>query len=224
MEGIFREQLQAMSQLINRQFEVLQGLGAGAAPAVAASQPAAASQRAAAPQPAAAPAAAPAADGPQPSRFAVFVPVQKSADSGISAEQRKHIDALVARYTKKTAGSRSFTQAHRATLADPRAAAGFRSEWKDMVYPIVVAKAGGSKLLDIDGNEYIDLVNGFGQTALGHSPPFVVEAVKGQLDRGFAIGPQADLAGKVADLFCEMTGNERMTFCNTGSEAASPAR
>jgi len=42
--------------------------------------------------------------------------------------------------------------------------------------PIVVAKAGGSKLLDIDGNEYIDLVNGFGQTALGHSPPFVVEA------------------------------------------------
>ena len=223
MEGIFREQLQAMSQLINRQFEVLQGLGAGAAPAVAASQPAAASQRAAAPQPAAAPAAAPAADGPQPSRFAVFVPVQKSADSGISAEQRKHIDALVARYTKKTAGSRSFTQAHRATLADPRAAAGFRSEWKDMVYPIVVAKAGGSKLLDIDGNEYIDLVNGFGQTALGHSPPFVVEAVKGQLDRGFAIGPQADLAGKVADLFCEMTGNERMTFCNTGSEAVMAA-
>jgi amino acid adenylation domain-containing protein len=241
VEGIFRDQLQAMSQLINRQFEMLQSLGAGAAPAipaapqtaaaaqpVGASQPAAASQRPAAPQPAPAPAspqaaAAPAADGTQPSRFAVFVPAQKSADSGISAEQRKHIDALIARYTKKTSGSRSFTQAHRPTLADPRAAAGFRSEWKDMVYPIVVANAGGSKLLDIDGNEYIDLVNGFGQTALGHSPPFVVEAVKGQLDRGFAIGPQAELAGKVADLFCEMTGNERMTFCNTGSEAVMAA-
>ncbi len=57
----------------------------------------------------------------------------------------------------------------------------------------------------------------------GHSPPFVVEAVKAQLDRGFAIGPQAELAGKVAQLFCEMTGNERMTFCNTGSEAVMAA-
>ena len=187
VEGIFRDQLQAMSQLINRQFEMLQSLGAGAAPpAPAAMQPAAASQPAAATQPAAAskpaPAAAspqsagaPAAVGSQPSRFAVFVPVQNSGDSGITAEQRKHIDALVARYTQRTSGSRSFTQAHRPTLADPRAAAGFRSEWKDMVYPIVVANAGGSKLLDVDGNEYIDLVNGFGQTALGHSPPFVVE-------------------------------------------------
>src|SRR5882724_507769 len=92
-----------------------------------------------------------------------------------------------------------------------------------MVYPIVNTTSAGSKIVDVDGNEYIDLVNGFGQTAFGHAPPFVVEAVKAQLDRGFAIGPQADLAGKVAALFCEMTGNDRMTFCNTGSEAVMAA-
>ena len=51
----------------------------------------------------------------------------------------------------------------------------------------------------------------------------MVEAVKAQLERGFAIGPQAELAGQVAALFCEMTGNERMTFCNTGSEAVMAA-
>ncbi len=224
MEGIFRDQLQAMSQLINRQFEMLQNLGA----ATAAAAPAPASQASASMAPAAA-ARAPVTPTPaagsesQPSRFAVFAPVQKSGDAGTTAAQQQHIDDLIARYTKKTGGSQRFTQAHRAALADPRAAAGFRSEWKDMVYPIVVATAAGSKLVDIDGNEYIDLVNGFGQTALGHSPPFVVEAVKAQLERGFAIGPQADLAGKVADLFCEMTGNERMTFCNTGSEAVMAA-
>ena len=227
VEGIFRDQLQAMSQLINRQFEMLQNLGATGAAATAPSTSAPPVRTAPAPAPTPTAQATPTAPAPkgntEPSRFAVFVPVQKTGDAGVSAQQQRHIDELIARYTKKTSGSQSFTQAHRATLADPRAAAGFRSEWKDMVYPIVVASAAGSKLVDIDGNEYIDLVNGFGQTALGHSPPFVVEAVKAQLERGFAIGPQADLAGKVADLFCEMTGNERMTFCNTGSEAVMAA-
>jgi amino acid adenylation domain-containing protein len=230
MEGIFRDQLQAMQQLINRQFDMLQGLSSTAAtPPVAA----AAAPLPVAPAPAsttmaktAAPAAA-AANEAQPSRFEVFGPKQKAAekpvDTGITVEQRKHIDQLVARYTKKTAGSKRVTQAYRAVLADPRVAAGFRAEWKDMVYPIVVASSSGSKLRDVDGNEYIDLVNGFGQTAFGHAAPFVVDAVKSQLGEGFAIGPQAELAGKIAALFCEMTGNDRMTFCNTGSEAVMAA-
>lgn len=220
METLFREQLQAMTQLINRQFETLQSIGGGAA------SPAIPPKVAARATPGSPAAAAPAnRDEPaaQPSRFAVFAGGHKSADTHTTAQQQEHIDALIARYTKKTSGSQSFTQAYRVPLADPRAAAGFRSEWKDMVYPIVVATAKGSQLVDIDGNKYIDLLNGFGQTALGHSPPFVVEAVKAQLDRGFAIGPQAELAGKVAAMFCEMTGNERMTFCNTGSEAVMAA-
>ncbi|MEA3133490.1 MAG: hypothetical protein QOG17_1336, partial [Gammaproteobacteria bacterium] len=226
MEALFRDQLQAMSQLINRQFELLQGFG-GSAPAPALAPPAAtaiATPAAAVPTaPAAANAPVLAADPPQPSRFQVFVPGKSSADGGMTPEQRRHIDALIERYTKKTSGSKQFTQDHRAVLADPRAAAGFRAEWKEMVYPIVNTTSAGSKIYDVDGNEYIDLVNGFGQTAFGHAPPFVVEAIKAQLDRGFAIGPQADMAGKVAALFCEMTGNDRMTFCNTGSEAVMAA-
>ena len=224
MESLFRDQLQAMSQLINRQFEILQGAGSPAAASPAAASPAVASRAAASPATgspvAAAPGSAPpAAEPQQPSRFQVFVPGKSAADGPMTAEQRRHIDELIERYTKKTAGSKRYTQANRAALADPRAAAGFRSEWKEMVYPIVNTTSAGSKIQDVDGNEYIDLVNGFGPTAFGHAPPFVVEAVKAQLDRGFAIGPQADLAGKVAQLFCEMTGNDRMTFCNTGSEA-----
>ena len=230
VEGIFRDQLQAMSQLINRQFEMLQGLGAGAAPAVpAAMQPRSAHRnpqrhrnrrrlpRPRRPRPHLPPMGRSRRASPSSCRFRNRA-IRASPPNSASTSRRWSPATR-----QKTSGSRSFTQAHRPTLADPRAAAGFRSEWKDMVYPIVVANAGGSKLLDVDGNEYIDLVNGFGQTALGHSPPFVVEAVKAQLDRGFAIGPQAELAGKVADLFCEMTGNERMTFCNTGSEAVMAA-
>ena len=227
MESIFRDQLQAMTQLISRQFDVLQSMGAASgsiAPAPGLSTP----SRASATETAAATSAQPSPMVPAadqaPSRFQVFVQgPKKSADGGITPEHQRHIDDLIARYTAKTPGSKRDTAAYRRVSADPRVAAGFRTEWKEMVYPIVVKTCAGSKLYDLDGNEYIDLVNGFGQTAFGHAPDFVVKAVKEQLDLGFAIGPQAELTGKVAALFCELTGNERMAFCNTGSEAVMAA-
>jgi len=213
LEGIFRDQLQAMSQLMARQFDVLRGLGLNVP---------------ADPQVPVTPAQAvvaelPAPQGQQPSRFQVYSPKQSSSSSALAPEHQKHLDDLAARYSRRSSGSKELTQKYRRTLADPRAASGFRNEWKELVYPIVVERASGSKLWDVDGNEYVDLVNGYGQTAFGHSPDFVLEAVKAQLDRGFAIGPQAELAGKVAELFAEMTGNERVTFCNTGSEAVMAA-
>jgi len=207
LEGLFREQLQAMSQLINRQFEMLQG-GAASAPMVAA--------------PASRTAAADSAEA-SPSRFQVFNPRQAGAGGAIEPAHQRHIDDLAARYSRRQTRSKQLTQQYRQVLADPRAASGFRIEWKELVFPVVVERAAGSRLWDVDGNEYVDLVNGFGQTAFGHSPDFVVKALRDQLDRGFPIGPQADMAGKVAALFCEITGNERMTFCNTGSEAVMAA-
>jgi amino acid adenylation domain-containing protein len=237
LEALFREQLQAMSQLIGRQFDVLQGLGlsaaGGDAPAVVpntvlplVAQPVGSAMSApamSAPATSAPAAAEQPADEARPSRFAVFNPKEASSNKGLTPVQQRHVEDLTTRYTRKTAGSKSYTQDHRAVLADPRAASGFRTEWKELVYPVVMERSQGSKIWDVDGNEYVDLVNGFGQTAFGHSPDFVMQAVKEQLDKGFAIGPQADLAGKVAALFCEITGNERMTFCNTGSEAVMAA-
>ena len=227
VEALFRDQLQAMTQLISRQFDVLQGLGLAPGGATAATPGTMPAPMSATPVPAPAmPAPASSADaasGAQPpSRFDVFKTVQKSAE-GMSLEQRRHIDALIARTVAKTPGSKRETAAHRAVSADPRVAAGFRTDWKEMVYPLVIEKSQGSTLIDVDGNEYIDLVNGYGQTVFGHAPSFVVEAVRAQLDLGFAIGPQAVLTGKVARLFCELTGNERMAFCNTGSEAVMAA-
>lgn len=161
--------------------------------------------------------------GEAPTRFKVYTPTKQASHGKFTAAQRRHIEELSAQYCVKTAGSKRYTQSHRAVLADPRAAAGFRAEWKEMVYPIVAARALGANIWDIDGNEYIDLVNGYGQTAFGHSPQFVVDAVQAQLAKGFAIGPQAELVGEVASLISELTGNERVAFCNTGSEAVMAA-
>ncbi len=156
-------------------------------------------------------------------RHGSFRPLQAKAQHDLTPAQSQYIGALVAAYNAKTPGSKHATQAGRTQLADPRAVAGFRPQWKEMVYPLLVERARGSRLWDVDGNEYIDIVNGYGCIMFGHSPDFVVEAATAQLDRGVAIGPQTPLAAQVAALICELTGNERVTFCNTGSEAVMAA-
>ena len=59
---------------------------------------------------------------------------------------------------------------------------------KEMVYPIVASRSSGSKLWDLDGNEYVDLSNGFGLNLFGWSPPFITEAIEAQLKLGMEIG------------------------------------
>ncbi|WP_352973108.1 aminotransferase class III-fold pyridoxal phosphate-dependent enzyme [Mesorhizobium sp. M1334] len=54
--------------------------------------------------------------------------------------------------------------------------------------PIVVARAQGSRLYDIDGNEYIDYLAGWGPMLLGHQAKPVVDAVRAQLERGEIFG------------------------------------
>lgn len=225
LEALFQNQMQAMQQLFAQQLQTLQTMSGGApvqmpAPAMAPASTASPSPSTA--QPSAV--AAPESEEPAPpSRFSMYKPGAKSALDGLTPAQEDFVASLVAKWNKKTPGSKARTQASRAVLADPRSASGFRAEWKELVYPIVCARSKGSKIWDVDGNEFVDIVNGFGQTMFGHAPDFVVEAVAKQLQEGFPIGPQSPLAGEVAKLFAEMTGNERVTFCNTGSEAVMAA-
>ncbi len=147
----------------------------------------------------------------------------KDRTRSLSTTQRQHLDALIKRFTARTKESKRLTQVHRANLADPRTAAGFQLPWKELVYPIFAAKSYGSKLLDVDGNEWLDITMGFGVSLFGHSPPFIVDAIEKQLRDTMATGPQTALSGQVADLVCEFTGMERVAFCNTGSEAVLAA-
>lgn len=155
--------------------------------------------------------------------FGPYKPINSIATGGLTDRQLAYIANLVQQYNARTPNSKLLTQVNRAHHADPRAVSGFRVEWKDMVYPISVERSLGSKLWDVDGNEYIDMLNGFGVTMLGHSPQFVTDAVEAQLKKGVEIGPQSPLAGEVARLICEFTGMDRACFCNTGSEAVMAA-
>lgn len=178
----------------------------------------------AAPNAAAGRAAAAGAPAPILSEDSPGIPkIKKAAAADLTADQERYIDALIAETIRRTPKAKAETQASRGVLADPRTVQGFRSRWKEMVYPVLSDRAKGSKIWDVDGNEYIDLVSGYGVTFLGHQPDFVVEAIRAQIDRTLAIGPQTVLAGEVAQMVSEMTGMERVAFCNTGSEAVLAA-
>jgi amino acid adenylation domain-containing protein len=207
LEELFRAQMQAMTQLFQQQLAVAQGAPSAASVQTPAPQ---------APMLAPAPASEGKAHGP-------YQALQKGNKGGLTEAQKSHIQKLIATYTERTGKSKEYTQKHRARMADPRAVAGFRSLWKEMVYPLVTDRSKGSRLWDLDGNEYIDIVNGFGAIMFGHSPEFVNEAVREQIALGVEIGPQSAEAGEVAELICELTGMERAAFCNTGSEAVMAA-
>jgi acyl transferase domain-containing protein/glutamate-1-semialdehyde aminotransferase/acyl carrier protein len=143
----------------------------------------------------------------------------KNQSKTLTDGQQSHLAKIIDRYIQRTPKSKQFAATHRAYLADPRTVSGFNPTVKEMVYPIVVDRSSGSKLWDIDGNEYVDLVSGFGLNLFGWSPAFVTEAITNQLQLGMEIGPQSPLVGEVAKLMCELTGLDRAAFCNTGSEA-----
>jgi amino acid adenylation domain-containing protein len=225
VERLMREQRQAMNQLFAQQLAALQNQPSAPIPPSSAIAPASSGGTStnanASMEQSGALSAVKAAK--ELKGYTPFKSLPKGASGELTARQKEHIQALVDRYTKRTAGSKQKTQEYRDVLADPRVVAGFRPEWKEMVYPIIAVRSKGSKLWDVDGNEYVDILNGFGPIMFGHRPDFVERAVAKQLQEGFEIGPQTLLAGEVAKMICEFTGNERATFCNTGSEAVIAA-
>ncbi len=202
------QQMQAAIESLQKQLQILAGVPTAAAATNA-------------PQAAVQPVSTPAAAETAERNTLHARPVLRH--EAMTAEQKAFIAALTERWCRKTARSKQYTASYRRELADPRVVSGFRPEWKEMVYSIVSSRSHGSKLWDIDGNEYIDLLNGFGPNMFGHSPEFVTRAMAQQMVEGFAIGPQTPLAGKAARMLAEMTGCERVTFCNTGSEAVMAA-
>jgi len=217
VEQVIQQQMAIMAQ----QLELLRGLGASASAGVPTAAPAGAPGAPAAPPPPKVVALP--GQKEDTARFGPFKGIEKGPSGGLTARQQRALAALIARYNRRTAASKRYAQQHRAHFCDPRAAGNFRQLWKEMVYPIVCARSKGGKIWDIDGNEYVDVTLGFGANYFGHAPDFVVQALEEQLRKGFEIGPQCPLAGEAAELFCELTGMERATFCNTGSEAVMAA-
>jgi len=124
------------------------------------------------------------------------------------------------RYINRTPRSqRAFANA-RATLAG-----GVAADIKMISpHPVYVDHAQGSHVVDIDGNDYVDLRIGASSLILGHRPPAVVQAIRSQLDRGLLFSLPTELdAALAARIQTHMPHLERIRFVNSGSEATNLA-
>lgn len=90
---------------------------------------------------------------------------------------------------------------------------------------LIYSHGKGSRMWDVDGNEYIDYVGGAGALILGHSHPAVIEASKAQLDRGaHMFGSLNDVAVTLAErLVKDIPCAEKIAYATTGSEATAYA-
>ena len=131
----------------------------------------------------------------------------------------KYIKNIEKRVNALTQNSKDKTQNDRSVYASNRNSAGFRPLYKEMLYQIIAEEGKGSKIVDIDGNEMIDLTMGFGVLMFGHSPEFVRDALRGEIEKGLPLGPMGRLTGQVAKNISDLTGVERVFFCNSGTEA-----
>lgn len=86
--------------------------------------------------------------------------------------------------------------------------------------PLFIKKAKGSKIVDVDGNKYVDLVLSYGPMILGHRHKKVEKAVKKTLKNGYSFGASTENEIKLAKIVCDaFPGMDKVRFVNSGTEA-----
>ena len=88
--------------------------------------------------------------------------------------------------------------------------------------PYFVARAAGSRVWDVDGNEYIDYVQSYGASILGHADPDVNAAIIDQLQRGTAWSEPGEAEYHLAQLLTSRVPSlERIRFANSGTRRST---
>jgi len=90
--------------------------------------------------------------------------------------------------------------------------------------PVFMQKGEGSRLTDVDGNEYIDYIGSWGPHLFGHNPPFIKEALLRAIENGTSFGAPTELEVKVAQLITSLVPSvEVVRMVNSGTEATMSA-
>lgn len=97
-----------------------------------------------------------------------------------------------------------------------------RANWDP--FPLFYSHGKGSRLWDVDGNEYIDYVLGRGPLMYGHSPDRITDAAAAQMKKGLMYAGQCTLEVELAEKMCELVdGLEQVRFNSSGSESIAAA-
>jgi glutamate-1-semialdehyde 2,1-aminomutase len=103
-------------------------------------------------------------------------------------------------------------------------AGGVTSSWQiTSPQPVWLSHGRGSKIYDVDGNEYVDLHGGYGAALAGHAHPAIVEAVRSQVALGTHFAQPTEDSLTVADELARRFGQPLWRFANSGTEATMDA-
>lgn len=137
--------------------------------------------------------------------------------------QKRYIEDFSKRYSEKFKNSKLWVEKNRFVYCDWMNALTFKKSLKELIFPIFSDNSKGAYFTDIDGNKMLDIAMGYGVNLFGHNPDFIKNAVAERLEKGYELGPQLKMSAEVAGLISELTGVERVAFCNSGTEAVMTA-
>jgi glutamate-1-semialdehyde 2,1-aminomutase len=143
--------------------------------------------------------------------------------AGTAALDRERIKELTRR-EKETLAERTRRSREYLERAQQVMPGGVPSSFQQIEpWPVYVERGEGSRVWDVDGNEYRDFHNGFGVMCVGHVNPTVIEAVKARAELGthFAAPTEGSIA--VAEELARRFGLPQWRFNNSGSEATLDA-
>lgn len=142
-----------------------------------------------------------------------------SVYADLAAKAREITEREMAVYAERTRGSLIATERARRVMP-----AGVPSSFQAYdPHPVVVRHASGSRMVDVDGNEYVDYDMGFGALFAGHMNPAVRRAVTEQLDHGSLYVTPCELDAEVGELLAAQFGFEMWRPTNSGTEATMDA-
>ncbi|OGU80023.1 MAG: glutamate-1-semialdehyde-2,1-aminomutase [Ignavibacteria bacterium RBG_16_35_7] len=90
--------------------------------------------------------------------------------------------------------------------------------------PLFMSKGSGSKMYDVDDNEYIDYIGSWGPHLFGHNPHFIKEALLKAVEKGTSFGAPTEIEIKMAKIISELVPSiEMVRMVNSGTEATMSA-
>ncbi len=114
--------------------------------------------------------------------------------------------------------------AHLAEAAQQHLAGGVTSSWQITApQPVWLSHGHGSKVYDVDGNEYVDLHGGYGAALAGHAHPAIQQAIASAGQQGTHFAQPTPNAVAVARELARRFGLPRWRFANSGTEATMDA-
>ncbi len=139
---------------------------------------------------------------------------------GSTAEVVSAVDEAVAAAHAAYAAARPVSAAQATAAARVLPAGSTRSVLDFDPFPFRVARAEGSRLHDVDGHTYVDLLGDYTAGLFGHDHPVIADAVRAVLDRGWSLGAIADGEHRLAELLVERFPSlDQVRFTNSGTEA-----